>query len=151
MMASGSRYAPPQESPVKQGEKFTDERVRWVKGQLVEGVHPRALARFLRVSLNTVLRIKNGETYLHVQVEGEEMLRPGLAYMKVDVGGLDEGSGIKRPVATSMVSTITEEEVDEMEKRLLVFQGEVDAKGGPKALEGVSPEVAAQAKRMLGL
>ena len=65
---------------MKQGEKLTDSAVRWAKQSLIAGSHPRAVARTLRVSLNTVIRMRDGDTYVHVVVPGEESLRPQLAW-----------------------------------------------------------------------
>lgn len=57
---------------------FTDEQVRLIKINLLKGVPYSALARQWGCGVETIGRISRGETYRHVEVQGEERLRPAI-------------------------------------------------------------------------
>lgn len=131
---------------MKQGQRFGDDTVRWIKESLLSGTHPRAIARHLGVSLITVQRIKDGDTYTGVRVEGEEGLRPKLVLVNAP-----EGSVLARKtaeVAMAPIAPMTEEAIEAMGKELLERQERID-RGEPGDLGGAkkpweSPEAEAR-------
>lgn len=122
---------------MKQGQKFSDERVRFIKELLIQGTHPRAIARMEGCNTNTILRIRDGDTYAGVKVAGEEGMRPPLEvrdYRPVGVQVSDraiQAVGVMPP----------QEEIDAMEKRLLVVQAEVDRKKAAVEVGNASGEI----------
>jgi hypothetical protein len=113
---------------------LTEREVREVKRALVRGSHPTAIARILGRSAETIRRIMRGETWNHVQVEGEEGLRPALRYE--DLAGLG-----RRPEGLPVVvEGLGEGRVKEIEDLL-----------GLEGGEGGEDPVKVAARKLLGL
>lgn len=108
---------------MRQGDKFSDERVRQIKLALLRGSHPRAIARLEGVMTATIVRIRDGETYKHVKVAGEEGLRPEVVAVDYDPKG-PRVDGRAIPMA---VVPISDEEIAAAEQRLLGVQAAVNA------------------------
>lgn len=106
---------------MKQGEKFSDARVRAIKLALMRGTHPRAIARAEECNLNTIIRIRDGDTYAHVKVAGESTLRPELVVGEY----VPEGEQLAQRGPTQ-VPTMTQAEVDALEQELLEHQAAVN-------------------------
>lgn len=104
---------------MKQGEKLSDAKVKWLKERLCEGWSTLALARMEGLSEQTVWRIKTGRTYNHVgaAVVGEDVLL-GRAPIAFDEGG--EGKVLKAPEAKGGAS---DEEIEESLKRMMAKLG----------------------------
>ena len=64
-----------------QSQPFSHAQATEIKKALIKGVHPTALARVYRCSTETIRRMKRGETYNHVVVEGEDSMRPPIDYV----------------------------------------------------------------------
>lgn len=47
---------------------FTDEQVRDIKREFLQGVYPTALAKRLGVTVGALAAIKNGKTWKHIQI-----------------------------------------------------------------------------------
>lgn len=62
----------------RNGYSLSDEQVRNIKANMVQGVTLSALSRTYDVSVETLSRIRRGLTYKHIKVLGEEALRPGV-------------------------------------------------------------------------
>lgn len=123
---------------------FTDERVREIKLSLLRGSDPVSLARLERCSASTIRRIRDGETYNHVVVEGEDAMRKPLRIVEYDpksVKTVEEARAV-------IVPQVSEEKYRAMEADVLGHVKEMEFK---KALKDANDPVMAQAKRMLGL
>jgi hypothetical protein len=132
---------------MRAGDKFTDQRVRYIKQALMRGADPRAIARIERVSANTIRRIRDGETYNHVVVEGEDSMRRPLdiqGYEPLGVQARNE-NGLAMPVP----------EVDAGLAEMLgakMMERQAANAGLPRAPEAQVEETAEQrAKRLLGV
>jgi hypothetical protein len=101
---------------MKQGEKLSDAKVKWLKERLCEGWSTLALARMEGLSEQTVWRIKTGRTYNHVgaAVVGEDVL---LGRAPITFG---EGKGVKAPEVRGGAS---DEEIEESLKRMMAKLG----------------------------
>lgn len=132
---------------MRPGDKFTDQRVRYIKQALMRGADPRAIARIERVSANTIRRIRDGETYNHVVVEGEDTMRRPLDI----VGYAPEGEQAKYENGLKMpVPEVEDGVAEDLGQRMLLRQGMLN--GLPKSVETPVGETAEQrAKRMLGV
>lgn len=126
---------------MKQGERFSDERVRGIKEALIRGTHPRAIARQEGVNLNTIIRIRDGDTYAGVKVFGEEMLRKSVVFV-----GLYEPKGEQvRNNVVVPVPEMPQEEIDAQIERIM--------SGAPtpgKALKLEIPEDLMEQARIFG-
>lgn len=60
----------------RNGYVLSDEQVRNIKANMVQGVTLTALSRMYNVSTETLSRIRRGLTYKHIAVLGEDKLRP---------------------------------------------------------------------------
>jgi hypothetical protein len=129
------------------GQKFSDERVKALKMALLRGVHPRVLARVEGVNLNTILRMRNGETYAGVKVFGEERLRPQISYEDVQTAG----EQVSKSEAVMLVPGMSEEELQASAARVMagVETKRRDEKVAA-ALDGVSQETRDAYEAMFG-
>lgn len=134
---------------MKRGEMFSDLAVRGIKEALLRGTHPKALARLHHCGPGTIIRIRDGETYKHVKVEGEEMFWKELDFIGADGPGVGELAGRKLPVVVEK----TERELDEMAEESLRLLGiGVGQDTGPAGAPTVAADpLEAQARDMLGL
>jgi hypothetical protein len=128
------------------GQRFSEAKVRAIKQALMRGVHPRVLARLEGVSANTMWRIKNGETYNHVKVEGEDAMRPPLDF--VDYKPEGEQFEVRRDVMPLPPATMSDEEAEAMAQRLI--HGNVPLGDRDKRLAEMDEETRERAKRFLG-
>lgn len=126
---------------MKQGQKFSRQRVVMLKKEMLRGTPDVVLARMERVSANTIRRMRLGETYGDVVVEGEESLRP-----PIDVHYVQDGEQIEQRTLPRAVLLKPDEELDAFEARILEHQARVLAKKAPEKLE-TAPEVLEKAKQ----
>jgi len=129
-------------SKTNAAQGFTDEEARWVKEQLIAGAHPTALARVYGVSAETIKRIRRGETYNHVRVEGEEALRPVIVPVDMSTAPQRVQSRMNVPIRG-----MSEEEIAESAARVMGLAPKVPVKGfqGLDTTE-MSEELRAQAR-----
>ncbi len=127
---------------MKKGDRLSDATVRWAKKALLAGSSPRAVARHLGCGLITVIRMRDGDTYAGVRVEGEEALRPQVEV----VDGPPPELALRKDGAELVLPELSEERQREMERELERVFG-IRASGGTP--EPVDP-VQAEADRMLG-
>jgi hypothetical protein len=106
---------------VKPGQKFARHRVIELKKAMLMGASDTALARIEKVAANTIRRIRLGETYADVVVEGEEALRPVIDITYVPTGPQVEQRTVVRPV-----ELVPNDELAEMEARVLAHQEKVE-------------------------
>lgn len=131
---------------MKPGQKFSRQRVVALKQAMLMGASDTALARIEKVAANTIRRMRLGETYADVVVEGEESLRPA-----IDISYVGEGEQVDRRIVARPVPLVPDDEIAAMEARLLahqekraVAQASVMAGTGDKVL--TEDEIKAKAK-----
>lgn len=140
-------------------EGFTVSQVMAIKRALIGGAHVTALARWYKCSAETIRRIKRGETYNHIEVEGEECLRPPIALME-----FNPGDGTREPLPLPAGRRAMSDEQAEAETRRMEIAMGLRKPDEPEAVAlvevtppkpagsggaEVSPEVREQASKFL--
>src|SRR5439155_24135221 len=124
------------------GEKLPDDAVRWAKRQLLAKTSQETVARALRVSVNTIGRIKRGVTYQHVVVEGEERLRKPLEVTEACDGKFVQETHVVHSWEPSQT---------EVEASLARLSKEMAKLEAAEAKPPADPDSVEEAKRRLGL
>lgn len=119
---------------MKAGERFSVETVKGIKRMMLRGARDIPIARLMKCSANTIRRIRSGETYGWIVVEGEEMLRPKIEGVEYDPFEPEVEERSMR-VAVAMP---TDEEIEETERMLLEHQAKVRTL--PKKEEVLTPK-----------
>ncbi len=115
---------------MKQGQKFSRQRVVMLKKEMLRGTPDVVLARMERVSANTIRRMRLGETYADVVVEGEESLRP-----PIDVFYVQDGEQLEVRALPRAVLAKPDEELAAFEARILEHQRVVSERKVPEGAE----------------
>lgn len=132
---------------------FTVSQVIAIKRALISGAPITALARWYKVSAETIRRIKRGETYNHIDVAGEDSLRPTIILTEFDPG---DGSPVPMVLPAGRV-TMSDEEAElrtrEMEESLGIKVKPTDepkpTEGSPVRRAEIAPEVQSEADKFL--
>lgn len=123
--------------------KLTDQQAREVKLNLVEGVTMVTLARTYGVSLSTIQSIKQGLTYTHVWVEGEQALRPEVERVALPVEKVAAFHG--------KTEAQLDAEAEASQERLLkLLSAENVVRDAQREVDGMA-EANAKAREMLGV
>ncbi len=122
---------------MKKGQSFSDERVRHLKTLMIRGADPVALARLEGVSANTLWRMKKGETYNHVRVEGEDSMRAPINLPDYDP--THRGEVNDRALSIPLPANNPDWDADAMLARIMA--------GKPSPVEGIPDDIAEQARR----
>lgn len=118
---------------MRPGQKFSRHRVVELKQAMLLGAGDTALARIEKVAANTIRRMRLGETYADVVVEGEESLRPA-----IDISYVGTGEQVAQRTVARPVEMVPDDEIEAMGQRMMNRQERMAE--APKALAGKEPD-----------
>jgi hypothetical protein len=131
-------------------EELTDAQVADIRRKLVAGWSVRKVAVAYNRPYQTILRIRNGDTYAHVQVAGGDGLAPAKVAGEMPVlGAIVEAESI-----LAREGHLDEAAMQASMERAVALQKEIDAKGGglfPNRPPVVDEEFAAKQLANYGL